>query len=242
VAPVQSGYDRRFEWGRAGAASLASVVDVLVVVDVLSFSTAVDVAVGRGAVVYPARWRDARSPTVARDVCGVLAVGRSEASPDHPYSLSPQSLSAIPAGSRLVLPSPNGASIVAAAVDGDRAILTGCLRNAAAVGRAAGARGEVVGVIAAGEQWPDGSLRPALEDLVGAGKILHALGGNPSPEASAAIAAAWATTTQDLGTCTSARELIETGYDRDVAIALMTDVSAVAPLLLDGAFVDAGAG
>lgn len=237
---MQSGYDRRFEWGPAGAASLAPGVDVLVVVDVLSFSTAVDVAIGRGAVVYPARWRDGRSSALARAVGGVRAVGRSEASPEHPYSLSPQSLSTIPAGTRLVLPSPNGASIVADAAGGDASILTGCIRNAAAVARAAGSRGGAVAVIAAGEQWPDGSLRPALEDLVGAGMILDALGGTPSPEATAAIATARSTSTRALAECASARELIDIGCERDVSIALMADVSAVTPVLEDGAFVDAG--
>jgi len=237
---MQSRYDRRFEWGPAGAASLASDVDVLVVVDVLSFSTAVDVAIGRGAVVYPARWRDARSSSLARAVGGVLAVDRSEASPEHPYSLSPQSLSAISAGTCLVLPSPNGASVVADAAGSGASLLTGCIRNAAAVARVAGSRGGAVAVIAAGEQWSDGSLRPTLEDLVDAGMILDGLGGNPSPEATAAIAAARSTSSRDLADCTSARELIDIGYEGDVSIALTADVSAVAPVLEDGAFIDAG--
>ena len=57
------GPTRRFDWDSAGAKGLAPAVDVLVVVDILSFSTAVDVAVARGAVVYPARWTDEHAST-----------------------------------------------------------------------------------------------------------------------------------------------------------------------------------
>jgi hypothetical protein len=41
----QAGFDVRFEWGEAGLRALAPATDVLVLVDVLSFTTAVDVAV-----------------------------------------------------------------------------------------------------------------------------------------------------------------------------------------------------
>ena len=40
----QTGFDARFEWGIEGIRRLAPVSDVMVIVDVLSFSTAVDVA------------------------------------------------------------------------------------------------------------------------------------------------------------------------------------------------------
>src|SRR5207344_40828 len=46
----------RFEWGLAGAAELGRFCSVLVVVDVLSFTTALDVAVGRGVRVHPFPW------------------------------------------------------------------------------------------------------------------------------------------------------------------------------------------
>ncbi|MEV0095209.1 hypothetical protein [Streptomyces sp. NPDC050738] len=88
-----------------------------------------------------------------------------------PWSLSPAALRRAPFVPRLVLPSPNGSAIAAAA--GESAVLAGSLRNASAVGRWLADRGygtldRPVAVIASGERWPDGSLRPALEDLLGA--------------------------------------------------------------------------
>ena len=214
---------RRFDWGPAGARGLAPAVDALVVVDVLSFSTAVDVAVARGAVVYPARWTDEHAST----------------SRERPYSLSPASLTSIPPGTRLVLASPNGASICGDAEELGAVVIAGCLRNASAVAAAAARAGDV-GVVAAGERWPDGSLRPAIEDLLGAGLILAALAGEPSAEARAAIAAAETVPLDDLRSCASARELIERGFAEDVELALERDVSTVVPRLRDGGFVDFG--
>jgi 2-phosphosulfolactate phosphatase len=233
----QHGFDRRFEWGLAGFRQLADV-DVIVVVDVLSFSTAVDVAVARGAAVIPARWRDSLANDLADELGAVLAVGRSAMSSEHPYSLSPASLAQVARETRLVLPSPNGATICAEAAGAGATVFAGCLRNAQAVATASAVAGATVGVIAAGEQWPDGSLRPALEDLVGAGAILDVLGGTPSPEACSAIAVARATTTAQLATCISARELIALGYDDDVEIASCLNASSAAPVLMGLAFRD----
>jgi hypothetical protein len=53
----QPGYDPRLEWAADGTALLARACPVLVVVDVLRFTTAVEVAVARGARVAPHRWR-----------------------------------------------------------------------------------------------------------------------------------------------------------------------------------------
>ena len=237
---AQDGFSARFEWGPAGAQALAAGVDVLVIVDVLSFTTAVEVAVARGARVYPYQHRDDSAATFARSIGATLAVGRRRVSIEAPYSLSPVSLAAIPANTRLVLPSPNGSAISVLAAELGRPILAGCLRNAAAVAAAARARGDVIGIIASGERWDDGGLRPAYEDLVGAGAIIDGLPLDGwSPEAQAAVSAFRAARDhlQDgLLNCASGRELVALGYARDVQIASELNVSGTVPVFRSGAY------
>src|SRR5262245_64516514 len=50
---AQSPYRCRLDWGRHGARAAAERQDILVIVDTLSFSTAVVMAVQRGGLVYP---------------------------------------------------------------------------------------------------------------------------------------------------------------------------------------------
>jgi len=243
----QEGYDVRFEWGTRGLHAVGRHAKVIVVVDVLSFTTAVDVASSRGAEVFPFRWKDERAEEFAMSVGATLAVRRREISAARPYSLSPRSLTTIPAGTRLVLPSPNGAVVVLEAAELGATVIAGCLRNASAVARAARefatANGERRGlvVIAAGERWEDESLRPALEDLWGAGAILSGLSDLAlSPEARAALACYRETTKEELIECASARELKEMGFADDVELALDVDVSSCVPVLRGRSFVIAG--
>ncbi|MEZ5272087.1 MAG: hypothetical protein R2694_07240 [Ilumatobacteraceae bacterium] len=61
----QDGFAYRFDWGPDGLAALAPHCEVVVIVDVLRFTTAVCCAVESGATVMPYRWKDesaARSP------------------------------------------------------------------------------------------------------------------------------------------------------------------------------------
>ena len=225
-------YDVELEWGERGVDHLAARVDVLVIVDVLSFTTCVDVAVGRGASVIPVD---------GRHVGGVRAVRRLEMTPEHPYSLSPPSLLGIPAGTRLILPSPNGATLSArTAAAGVDVVYAGCLRNASAVASAARAKGGVIGVVPAGERWPDGSMRPAVEDLLGAGAIVAETDSDvPSPEAALAAAAFLAarhSLESTLRGCLTGRELTDSGFAGDVGVAAEHDVSGAVPLLQNGEF------
>ena len=98
-------------------------------------------------------------------------------------------------------------------------------------------------MIPAGERWEtDGSLRPALEDLVGAGAVLSYLPGVRSPDAELAVAAyerARLDLPGFLRSCVSGRERIERGFPEDVELAAQGDVSETAPILRDGAYVSA---
>ena len=113
----QTGFEVRFAWGPNGLRALVPGVDAVVVVDVLSFTTAVDVAVERGAVVLPYKWRDGGEAAFAEERGAVLAVAREDATPARPWTLAPSTLLDLPAGTRLVLPSPNGSALSFAAVE-----------------------------------------------------------------------------------------------------------------------------
>jgi 2-phosphosulfolactate phosphatase len=242
------------EWGVSGARHFtegAERAQVVVVVDVLSFSTSVTVAVERGARVWPHPGGEP-AHELARSLEAVLAGTRSHTSGP---SLSPASLLDLPQGTRLVLPSPNGSSIAHVLMSSPALVLIGCLRNASAVAArvaqevqsllaAAGEDGPPVrvAVVPAGERWGDGSIRVAYEDHVGAGAVVSGLrAALPSIEVSpeAAVAAMAFEHLQPLAGTPSGRELIERGFARDVEIAGELDASPVVPVLKQGSFAPA---
>nr|WP_054055550.1 2-phosphosulfolactate phosphatase [Alloactinosynnema sp. L-07] len=229
---VQSGFDVRVEWGLDGVAALAGSCGALVIVDVLSFSTSVDIAVSRGGRVLPLRYRDARGESEAR-AAGAALPG------DGPWTLRPSSLVDLPAGTFLALPSPNGATLSAAAAETGVPVFAGCLRNAPAIAAAVRHSGPV-GIVAASERWGHvGALRPCVEDQLGAGAIAHALGGALSPEARVAEAAFLAFADDLHGVlrdCSSGRELDAGGNAGDVELAARHAASTTAPRLVDGVY------
>jgi 2-phosphosulfolactate phosphatase len=239
----QAGNGVRLEWGREGVDALGKACAVLVVVDVLSFSTTVDLVLGQGSEVLPLPWRDARAADAARAAGAVLA-GEGE------WTLRPSSVVDMPAAVLLGLPSPNGATLCAAAGETGAQVFAGCLRNASAVAKAAHERagGGAVGLIPAGERWgvhmfsksttAPGTLRPCVEDQLGAGAIvaaLLALGRSASPEARLAATAYQGI---DIGAalkdCSSGRELTAAGHGGDVELASLVDTGMNAPRLEDG--------
>lgn len=210
----QSRYQVRLEWGDDGLARLATS-DVVVVVDVLRFSSTVTTRVAAGGAVP----LDAAA---------------------HAVSL-------------------NGAATcrAAAALDPAPIVLLGCLRNASAVAEAIadeqrrrGARTSIA-LIAGGELVPADAgaaartaRRFAVEDLLGAGAIVDALGvrgiDHTSPEAAAAGEAfrgLRAATRHLLAASGSGQELAERGAHDEVHAAAELDASTAVPVLREGVFV-----
>lgn len=232
----QSEFELRCEWGELGVATLAPVSDVVVIVDVLSFSTCVEIATNNGAIIFPYRWKDESAFSYALSVNAEVASFQRQSS--NGYSLSPSSLIDIPAGAKLVLPSPNGATL--SLNTGPTPTLTGCLRNSEAIAQFAMAHGTRIAIIPAGERWGNGSLRPALEDLIGAGAILSYLNGRLSPEAEAAVAVfrRWQNElVTALTQCSSGKELTIRGFAKDIELAAAFNTSNCVPFFTHNAYV-----
>ncbi|HKS42877.1 MAG TPA: 2-phosphosulfolactate phosphatase [Blastocatellia bacterium] len=229
----QSEFNIRCEWGEKGVALLAPISDVVIIVDVLSFSTAVDIATSRGALIYPYRWKDETAYLFAESINAEVADKNNERG----YSLSPASLTAVARSIRLVLPSPNGSSLSLAT--GSTPTIAGCLRNCRAVAESAMRKGKNIAVIPAGERWDDGTLRPCLEDLAGAGAIIQYLRGMLSPEARAAVAvfeSGSSNLPEQIKSCGSGKEKVAKAAERDIVLASELNASDCVPVMIEGAY------
>lgn len=230
--------DVKLEWGPQGLRLLSETCDAVVIVDVLSFSTSVAVAVGRGAAVWPHSGHE-RAEELARAIGATLVRGRNMR---EGRTLSPASLLEVADGERLIMPSDNGSVISHAALMSGLTVVAGSIRNAGAVARWLSGRFGSVGLVPAGEQWPDGTLRVCYEDLVGAGAIasrLQDLGDDArlTPEALAAAAAF--DSRSSLADVPSGRELVDRGFTEDVRLAEQVDADDVVPILQNGRYVAA---
>lgn len=235
------------EWGPPGALLAAVRADLVVIIDVLSFSTSVTRAVDHGAVALSysgdeidrGGGRDAIAASLDAEI-----VAKDRKATDARFSLSPASLTALAPGDRLIFTSANGAACTSAA-SRSPTVLIGALTNRRAVAGvvdAALTSGEVTRctLVASGERWTsttaerDG-LRPSIEDQLGAGAIASLLvdkGHVLSPEARLA-AVAFEAMSDDLESvlqgCVSGRELIARGFASDVALASNLDSTTVVP-------------
>jgi len=234
----------RLAWGRRGAQASAKEDTILVVIDTLRFSTAAATGLHHGAMIYPCSPDGAESTALAERVRGEVALHTSDSHPaaSTRFSLSPRSYLGIEAGTRVVLPSPNGSTCCRYGAQA-AALFVGALVNAQAVAEAvshlltADNRLSVT-LLACGERWrvPDeeGVLRFALEDYLGAGAILAALPFAQTIEAQACDATFRAL--QDrleavLWECESGQELRTKGLGEDVRFAAQLNVYDTAPVL-----------
>jgi 2-phosphosulfolactate phosphatase len=238
----QKGHRCRLEWGRRGAYAAAERGDALVIIDTLSFSTAVATAIDRRARVYPCRW-DADARQVAAGLGAEYTVNRTEVPERGRYSLSPGTLAALDPGTRLVIRSLNGATCTEL---GRRVphLFVAALVNASAVASAVEhllrQGDECVTLVACGERWEDasedGPLRVAVEDYLGAGAVLSGIGFGKSPEArvcEAAYRELKAELPAILAECGSGLELRQTGFEADVELAARLDLYDTVPVLED---------
>jgi 2-phosphosulfolactate phosphatase len=238
------------EWGPEGAALAAERGDVVVVVDVLSLSTAMSIAVARDftCLVYSgAEIEEMGGPGQASVLLGARSLSRQRQVEPGQLTLSPASLTTAEPGQRVVFTSPEGAAAVHAAARAP-ALLVGGPRNATACSRLAAAymgstlAGRVT-VVPCGERWSSaipglGGRRPSVEDLAGAGAIcarLAEFGYSLSAEARLAVGL-WQTGSvlEDLAACVSARELRARGFAADVELAFQVDVDEKVPARLPG--------
>jgi 2-phosphosulfolactate phosphatase len=229
----------------AGAEALVDRAAAYAVVDVLSFTTTVLLATRRGTDVYPAA-DDEQGRALAKAVDAVVAVSRRHRSDLHPWTLSPASIVEAPVIPRLVLPSPNGSAVSAALAACGVPVVAACLRNARAAAAWLLAAGfatpdRPVAVIAAGERWPDGSLRPGIEDLLGAGALLAKLEGSGATLAAEASVAALSIKTLSgaevahlVRESVSGRELGAAGHNEDVELAVALDADDGVPVMMPG--------
>ncbi len=247
----------RFEWGLPCAAAVAVDADVAIVVDVLFLHHDAQRRARRGhrRVAQPVERPDSAylRPTAqcarALGRSGARALGGSAATAGQ-IRLSPLSIRVNERPARLVLPSPNGSTIAHELGAQVTVCLGACLRNAAALAARICAQhspgAATIAVIAAGEQWPDGGLRPAVEDLWGAGAVIAGLAdaGRTALPPEAELAEAGYQTVrgrerQALLSWASGRELVDQGYRADVEVAAEAGLSDAIPLLSGGRFVTA---
>ena len=238
------------EWGRTGAALAAARGDVVVVVDVLSFSTTLSIAVARDftCLIYSgAEIESLGGPAIAAIRLGARPVSRRRKVEPGQVSLSPASLLQAEPGQRVIFTSLNGAAVVSAATKAP-ALLIGGPRNATACAALAvelmtTVRAGRITVVACGEHWSSvepavAGTRPAVEDWLGAGAVcarIADLGYSLSAEARLA-ASAWnhPSALSDVADSISARELRAAGFATDVDLALQVDADTKVPTRMTG--------
>jgi 2-phosphosulfolactate phosphatase len=244
-------FEIKVEWGQRGARSASERGDIVIIVDVLSFSSTVVTAVEYGAEIYPYPPPiNESAKSYAEEIGANIVWGRAESIKYGGHSLSPLSFTSADKGQKFVMCSLNGAAStwVASKVP---ALLIGCLLNASAVANTANhlrtKLGANITVVPCGEKWSDAlenenKLRPSIEDYLGAGIILSKLIGSKSPEVEVCIGAYVYTKNklrELIWDSVSGRELRERGYEQDVIHCSQVDIYTSVPILHNNKFINA---
>lgn len=244
--PWPDDVDVHLEWGRHGAALAAARGDLVVIIDVLSFSTSLTLTGDRDAtaLAYSAAEIEAAGgrDAMAAELDAAI-VSKNRWATEGEFSLSPASLAGLQPDQRLIFTSLNGAACVAASAAAPL-VLIGCLLNRTSIAEVVAAaladgRASRCTLIPCGEQWSSTAggegWRPGIEDHLGAGAIasrLRGLGRSLSPEASLAAVSFDAVDPeieQVLAGCVSGRELITRGFGSDVSLAARLDTVPIVP-------------
>lgn len=232
------------DWGPEGVAAATARGDVAIIVDVLSFGTAVSTAVKAGATIFPCSTQAEALETATLGGTHA-AVHRRDVPMGGPFSLSPLTMVSARAGDKICVASPNGATCCRVAKSAPGTFVAG-LVNAGETARAAAhaATNHACGitVIACGERHPNGALRPAVEDWLGAGAIISHLHATLTAEAEVcreAYLAVLQRIPELLQKSESGQELCAAGYSRDVDFATSIDVHDTVVILRRGWLVAA---
>jgi 2-phosphosulfolactate phosphatase len=228
------------EWGVIGAALAAARGDIVVIVDVLSFSTAVTIVISSGATAFsysPQEIQDQGGREKVAIRLNAEIISRDRQSTGARFSLSPVSLKAVKPSDRIVLTSINGAHCVSSAAKSPIVVI-GALTNCGATAKAIAAllrmnKSSRCTLIACGELWssiyPDQEgMRPSIEDLIGVGAIAAELGSEFSLSMEAKNAVDVFNSNKDdlhnfLRSSISGRQLIAREFDGDVELASELD-------------------
>ncbi len=230
------------ELGVAGARQAAARGDVVVLVDVLRASVTITVALSLGAsrVLAVESLEEARSYLSRPGFC-VAGERNTLKVPGFDFGNSPAELLSRAQelrGKSLLLTTSNGTRCVAAAREGAKAILVGCLPNAHAVVRAAyqlaGREACDVALLAAGQ---DGE--PAAEDEFAVALLareLSVLGAQSHVPTVEGVAA------DVFGASPHGQKLARLGYGEDVALSARMNILDTVGVFHEGSFVPRKAG
>lgn len=236
----QNPYRCKLDFGQWGTAQAQARKDIIVIVDTLSFSTAVTTAVAHGGLIYPCSIAE-DSVILAQRLGAEVAVRRNEVPQKGRFSLSPLTYVGMTAGTRIVIPSPNGGTCSGFAHTAP-CLLIGSLVNAKAIASAISQMLKTtnlcVTIVCCGERELTlskyGETRMAIEDYLGAGAILSYLEYEKSPEACVCEGAFLHTHKQLEATlldCGTGRKLRELGFVTDVQHASQLNLYSSVPIM-----------